>query len=705
MAQAAPEPPSVTVPRAAWLCHTRTTCAGAVGAGARTGYTVDMRRHLLPVLVSCALALLAGPGVRPAGAVSPHTDLAAQRAGFARALEAAESRPLAEFSAAARDYAQHPLAPYLDYTALRRQLDRASARTVKTFLDAHPDLPVSATLRDQALRALAQREDWAGFRSLYAGSADAELRCADLLSRRDAAPDAAWLDAGLALWLSGRSQPARCDAVFEVVRQRGLLTEARTLERIALAATEHNLGLMRHLARGLPAAQAKRANAQADYLAGPTAALASGWPDDAASRRIALLGVTRVAKADPDAAEALFAALQGRFSFDAAQRGEALNQIALWSAASYLPDSARRFAAVPAEAWDARLHEWRFREALARGDDRAALAAIAMMPSAQRAEPRWRYFEARLRERAGDAAARAILDALSAEPSYYGFLAAERIGAPYALCPREASLEAPALRRSLEARPGFVRAMELFALGRIGWARREWDALKSSLSPDERRVAVALADAAGWHDRGPFTLNAGDDLAYYRLRFPLPFERQIRREARAHGLDPSWVVALIRAESAWAPDARSHANARGLMQLLPSTARMEATRRGQRYPGDAELFDPKENLSLGIAHLATMLERHGGLPFLATAAYNAGPSPVARWLAQRPVADVDLWIETIPYRETREYVARILAFATVYDWRLEGRAVPIAQRALGQRPAAAERHPFACPTTLPGSSS
>jgi soluble lytic murein transglycosylase len=664
-----------------------------------------MRNPLLPKLYPLVLALLAGGAIAHAAATPAPADLAAQRAGFARALEAAESRPLAAFPDAARAYAHHPLAPYLDYAALRRQLDRADAQTVKAFLDAHPDLPVSAALRDQALRALARREDWTGFRTLYAGSADAELRCADLLSRRSAAPDAAWIDAGLALWLNGRSQPARCDAAFDVLRQRGLFTAERTLERIALAAAEHNLGLMRYLARGLPAAQAARVNGYADYLAAPAPARTDGWPDDAPSRRIALLGVARVAKGDPGAAEALFAALLGRFSFDAAQRGEALSQIALWSAASYLPDSARRFAIVPAGAWDARLHEWQFREALARGDEPAALAAIAAMPQAQRADPRWRYFEARLRERAGDAAARDILGELSAEPNYYGFLAAERIGAPYALCPRDAAPGESALRRRLAARPGFVRAMELYALGRIGWARREWDALKSALSPEERRVAVALADAAGWHDRGPFTLTAGEDLTYYRLRFPLPFERQIRREARKHGLDPAWVVALIRAESAWAPDARSHANARGLMQLLPATARMEAARRGRRYPGDAGLFDPKENLSLGIAHLATMLEQHDGLPFLATAAYNAGPTPVARWLAQRPVSDVDLWIETIPYRETREYVARILAFATIYDWRLQGHAVPIGSRALGQNVPSTARHPFACPIILPGSTS
>jgi soluble lytic murein transglycosylase len=243
------------------------------------------------------------------------------------------------------------------------------------------------------------------------------------------------------------------------------------------------------------------------------------------------------------------------------------------------------------------------------------------------------------------------------------------------------------------------RALELHAIGREDWARMEWDALKPTLSDTQRLMAVEIADAAGWYDRGPFTLTAGADLRYYGLRFPLPYREIIETEAKKYDLDPAWISALIRAESAWLPEARSHADARGLMQLLPSTARIEARKRGLRYPGAAGLFEPTINLKLGIAHLATMLEKHGGQPFLATAAYNAGPTPIARWLAQRPPSDIDLWIETIPYRETRDYVARILAFAVVYDWRLYGSAKPIAARARGLTVPVDARRGFACPST------
>ncbi|MCX7556972.1 transglycosylase SLT domain-containing protein [Xanthomonadaceae bacterium JHOS43] len=655
-------------------------------------------RHPHPLRNTVRLFILAAIAL---GLLTPSfaADTDTRRVGFTRALDAAEKRPLAEFASTAHPYADHPLAAYLDYAALRRQLDHVDASSIVAFVERHADIPIAATLRNEALRALARREDWPGFRQLYKGSSDVALRCGDLLSRRLPAPDAAWLDSALQLWLSGTSQPSQCDAVFDTLRRSGQLTPIRHWERIELAAVETNLGLMRWLARALPAAEAALAQSYAAYLEAPTQAPTASWPADARSRRIGALGIVRMAQRDPGAAEALLGSLQGRLGFEATQRGEMLNHIALWSAASYLPDSTRRFANVPAEAWDARLHEWQVREALARGDDTAAIAAIERMPADQRAEPRWRYFHARLRERGGDAAARLAFAELATEPTYFGFLAADRLGAPYALCPLEAN-DVAATRR-VQANPGFVRAMELHAIGRVSWARREWEALRATLPDDERRAAVALIDAAGWHERAASTLNAGDDLRHYTLRFPLPHQRQILREARRHGLDPAWIAALIRAESAWAPDARSHADARGLMQLLPATARMEARKRGLRYPGDSGLYDPRENLALGIAHLASMLEKHGGQPFLATAAYNAGPTPVARWLAQRPPQDIDLWIETIPYRETREYVARILAFAAIYDWRLDGKAVPISARAQGHRTPVAARRDFACPAAAP----
>jgi soluble lytic murein transglycosylase len=632
-----------------------------------------------------------------AGAPALASDLSQRRGDFRRALEIAERGPLPDYARAAAPFAAHPLAPYLEYAHLRRQLDTVAPAPVERFLARHATLPIADTLRQAWLHALIRRKAWRHYTSFYVGQKDATLRCGALHARLVQGMDAAFLDDALALWLSGESLPGLCDMSFLALKAAGRLDSTRLWQRIDLAVEAGNLGLVRFLARSLPGAERARAESYAAFLDAPDATRTTNWPRDARSAAIATRGLRTLAQRDPAAAEALFAALATPLKLDAGQRGEVLNQIALWSAASYLPGAAARFARVPAAAFDERLHEWRAREALARNDATAVLAAIAAMPDTQRADPRWRYLAARMHERAGNAErARAEFARLAQEPNYHGFLAADRIEQPYALCPLQPEDDA-ATRARVAALPGLVRALELHALQREPWARREWDAAVKPLSPPQRRLAVALADDAGWYDRAVFTLTAGEDLRHYALRFPLPHATTVRAEAKKYGLDPGWVAALIRAESAWQADARSHANARGLMQLLPATARDEAKKRGIAWHGEASLYRPPVNLALGTAHLDSMLTRHGGHPYLATAAYNAGPTPVARWLAQRAPSEPDLWIETIPYRETREYVARILAFSVIYDWRLHGKAVPVSRRMLGDIGPRVARRAFTCP--------
>src|SRR5690606_32318675 len=425
---------------------------------------------------------------------------------------------------------------------------------------------------------------------------------------------------------------------------------------------------------------------------------ASGWPRDARSRAVAAEGLARPARRSPDGAETRLAALAPALGLEDAQRARVLYEIALWTVASYLPRSAERLAAVPASAWDERLHEWRVREALNRRDDAAALQAIRAMPAKMREDPRWPGFAARHLERLGRVAeAKEVMARAARHASFHGFLAADRLNLPYALCPLEPSQD-PALRERVAGEPGLARALELFTIDQLSLATYEWRALVKLLSPEERKVAIEFARDAHWYDRAVFFIgDSPDDLRYYSLRFPLHHENVLRREANRNNLDPAWVAAQIRAESAFMPRARSHADARGLMQLLPSTARQTAAKLGIAYSGTASLYDPETNLVLGIAHLRHMLDEYG-VAYRAIAAYNAGPGPVARWNRDRPNFEPDFWIETLTYRETRDYIARVLAFSVIYDWRLDGKAVPVSDRMLGRITPTGRRKEFACPS-------
>jgi soluble lytic murein transglycosylase len=375
--------------------------------------------------------------------------------------------------------------------------------------------------------------------------------------------------------------------------------------------------------------------------------------------------------------------------------------IALWTVASYLPGSAQRLAAVPASAYDPKLHEWQVREAIARGDDATALKAIIAMDPVQRNDPRWQYFEARLREKQGDAkAAHALYEQAARTATYHGFLAADRLHQPYSICPIELTVSDDT-RAKVAATPALIRALELFQIDRLAWAEREWKQALTGFDDTQRQIAVALAEEAGWYDRSTFALgqNAPDELRLYSLRFPLNEANTVREQARANGIDPAWVAAEIRAESAWMPMARSGADARGLMQLLPSAGARAAHSLGIPWSGGDMLYEPQTNITLGSAYLRQMLDRFDGRTYLAIGAYNAGATPVERWLAQRPRLDPDFWIETVDYKETRDYIMRVLAFSVIYDWRFDGKAVPLSDRMLGRSIPDAQKRRFTCTMT------
>lgn len=374
-----------------------------------------------------------------------------------------------------------------------------------------------------------------------------------------------------------------------------------------------------------------------------------------------------------------------------------LNEIALWTVASYGPGSAQRLNAVPDIAYDEKLHEWRVREAMSRGDDVAALAAIEKMSATQRSDSRYQYFEARLRERLNQKeSARVLFTKAAQNANFHGWLAADRLNQPYLLCPLEPSNNREVIRKvATDGR--IVRAFELFAVDRVTFALKEFNAALDSYTSEEKKVAIALAQAENWYDRAVFSIGSTpSDLQYYSLRFPLHHERHLREQAKINSLDPSWVAGQTRAESIFMPRARSAADARGMMQILPGTGAQVSARLGIPWRGGESLFEPETNITLGTAYLRQMLDRYDGFPYFAIAAYNAGPAPISRWKLARPGLEPDFWIETIPYKETRDYVSRVLAFSVVYDWRLDRSATSLTDRMLG-RFNQNQRRAFVCP--------
>lgn len=631
------------------------------------------------------------------GAPAAAESTPAQRRDFVAALEAARNGPPGRWQSLAGGLQDYPLAPWLAYHAFARDLERADPRAVQAWIERHAGSLPGERLRTLWLRRQAAYRHWDRFLAAWSPQDDVGLRCAHAAARIARGDTTELAPALRTLWQRGESLPDDCNPAIAWLRAQGALDAASVWARIELAARARNHGLIGALAGYLPEAGAAEARRYAALVRDPgnQLAQAGAWADTPRARRHVAIAVSLLARRDHVLAGRRWDALERRFDFEPADRGLALGAIALQKAAGYEPDAKAWLARLPAEGLEPAVREWRVREAIARRDWPAATAALAGLDAAQQLEPRFRWLRGRLLDLQGQPqAALAAWEALAQEANFHGFLAADRLDQPYRICPERAS-DDPALRAQVAAEPGLVRAFEWRAIGRIDEARREWDFVLARLDTPARAIAVSKAIAAGWIDRGPLTLLRPEEVRLYELRFPLGHQDEVRTHARRHGLPEGLVNGLIRAESAWMVDARSGADARGLMQLLPGSAKALARRDKVPYAGPNDLFRPPVAIALGTLHLADDLERWDQRAWAAAAAYNAGPAPVQRWLTARGDLPADLWIETIPFRETREYVPRVLAFATIYDWRL-GTEVVRASTRLGLPASSAATTTVAC---------
>lgn len=673
-------------------------------------------------LLIALAAFVAGALPSVSGTSSLHWNSQAQAAPAAAAIISADPlllRVEAAIEAAERgdfdatqygDLARHPLYAWIEYADLRRNIDSVTGTQAESFLTRYSGQAAAEAFREIWIARTARLEEWSALLAAWkpAVGRNPELRCAELQARRSLGrDDAQWVADAQALWRNaGKALPSNCDAVFEALAAKGGLTPELRWERIDKAAAEWQPAVMRGAAAGLSTADAALAN---DYAAFIEAVhpRALEWPKTERSRRMASYGLARLAKSVPMAGEAQLPQYAQALGFTDEDRGRVLYEAALWTVASYEPESAQRLNNVPESAYDERLHEWRVREAMSRSDWPAALAAIRKMGEKQRSDSRWQYFEARLSEIAGDkATAQRLYREAANKAEFHGFLAADRINSSYTLCPWLPA-DTEMQRKAVASDPAIVRAVALYRIDRRGWAVREWDEALRRFDDTQRRLAVEVAQSHGWFDRAVFALGKTpkgearpDELRLYTLRFPLHHDATIRREAANNRLDPAWVAGEIRAESVFDPRARSGANAMGLMQVVPGTGATVARDLGLTWGGADSLYDPDTNITLGSAYLRQLLDKYGGQPYQAIAGYNAGPEPLARWQSQRPGMDPDFWIETISYKETREYVARVLAFSVLYDWRLNGSALSLTERMRGRLDG--PRKKFVCPlATVP----
>ena len=591
----------------------------------------------------------------------------------------------------------HALAGWMEYALLTKSMATVTPQQAAGFLGKHAGDAVGELFRDQWLSEAGKRADWTAFNAAWRdGISAAALKCYRLQATEASADPAAWNNEAMGVWLSGETPVATCTTPLQRLNTANVITDAQRWDRIRLAALNNNATVIRDTAKGFASASdTALANEYAAFLDRPSD-VALNWPKNYLSGTVVSMGLAKAARNNPGVSDTMLPKYAAALNMDEQMRGRVLYQSALWAGAENHANAAQRFAAVPLSAYDERLHEARQREAMQRKDWRGVLNAIQNMGSEQRSSSRWTYFEGRMKELLGDqAGAREAYQRASTKAEFHGYLASDKLNQPYTLCP-VFPVQNASVRSKVAADPALKRAMMLYQIQRTSWAQREWSRAIKDFSDEERIDAIEMAQTNGWYDRAIFDIKqTPQELALYSMRFPLNHEATIISASRAANVDPEWVAAEIRAESVFNPLAKSPANAYGLMQVIEPTGRTVAARIGEPWNGISTLYDPDANIRIGTAYLRELKDKYGDRPYYAIAGYNAGPAPLNRWKAARPGWDADLWIETISYKETREYVARILSFATIYDWRFNGDAIPVTDRMMGKLDG--KRKSFVCP--------
>jgi soluble lytic murein transglycosylase len=570
----------------------------------------------------------------------------------------------------------HVLAPYVTFWQLELALDTVDAETVHVFLRQWAGTPIGDRLAVDWLKSRARRGDWTGFAIEYPPqmSADTELACDAVQYRRQQEGDAALVDAK-PLWFTGQTTPDACEPLFAELIARGSISEADRIARLRLAAEVGNLRLVRVLADALPGTARVKAVDFASVERDPQRALMRGqfhWKYPS-GQILALYALERAARKDVQSAHRAWVKWRGRLPAEARGYGNA--RIAYLAARQLDPDANAWYRDAEVERQDADERAWHVRAALRAGDWPTVLAAINALPASLASDATWRYWRARALDRSGKSAeAATIYAALASEYSYYGILAAEAIGRR----PVMKSTPAPVTTAWLTdfgVRADVRRVVKLAQLDMRAESVREWAVIVRGMDDETLLKAAEFARRAGLYDRSINTADRTVARHDFALRYPTPYEAQFLAAARMNSVDAPLLYGIARQESRFVADIVSSAGAMGLMQLMPATARWVSKQLDRSdYSSDA-ITEVDVNSQFGAFYLKYWLDRLDGQPALAAAAYNAGPGRAQAWRPQSAMEGA-IWVETIPFNETRDYVKKVLANTMFYASALAAPGAP-----------------------------
>ncbi len=578
----------------------------------------------------------------------------------------------------------HPLAPWVDYWHMGLRLTEAGTADLEEFYKRWPGSYVEDRLRNDWLLELGRRRAWADFAQdmpRFKMNDDREVTCYAALAEHELGRAQADLhERALAAWLAQREADDGCKTMGRTLVQAKVLGQDAAWRKLQLAIETNRPKVARQTAESLGTA-VERAVAEITDNATKALDAKRAWPAPQAGALAALALARRAQESPEDAAKRLESRWARQMSPD--WQAWAWAQIGRQAGFKGMAEASQHYrraweaadrAGKPV-AWSDEVLAWGVRSALRSADalsTRLTLRAVDAMSEREQKDPAWQFWRARaLLQTARNGSegqaqredAQQTLQRIASPLHFYGKLALEETGQVLTLPPKPAKPSALEREAALQ-HPGLTRALRLLSLGLRSEGVREWNFSLRGMSDRELLAAAERACEREIWDRCINTSDRTRQEIDLEQRFPTPFRRDVLAKTGEIGVDPAYVYGLIRQESRFITDARSHVGASGLMQVMPATAKWTAKRIG--LPFKPEMITERDaNLRIGTAYLKIVLDDFGGSQAMAAAAYNAGPSRPRRWREGQAI-EAAAWAESIPFNETRDYVKKVLSNATLY---------------------------------------
>lgn len=567
-----------------------------------------------------------------------------------------------------RQLGDYPLVPYLELSKILEDIRTLPSTEIDNFLNAHPGSWLEEKLRLNWLIILDSQHRYEEYVRYYPDSSPSTIgdcRYAKALIQTGRTPEAFQL--APKIWLSGRSRPNQCDFLLDRWTKSDEFSEEYVWQRFRLARNAGEFQLASYLHRLASSSEIQhRIDLYLRIREEPTLIL------DPENIKVAepgysnliKYGIGRLASDEPSKAETSLNYYQKRISFSTQEKQTLTEAILKGYTEHDKPERSLAMAASLGTQISEAHIDWQLKQSLAVLDWQRTLDWIALLSMEDAQDEKWTYWQARARNQLGQSSA-LLYEEVSQERSYYGFLSAMMLERSYELDHNPIVLDEQ-LYAGIKQRAGVKRAAELHAVGYYSNARRAWNYAISDLSTDQQTVAAAVANNLNLHFEAIRSMAAAKYWNDLELRFPLAYQNHYETSSQDQSVDLSWIYGISRQESSFAPDIRSSSGAMGLMQVMPGTARDMARDIGVSYE-QRRLTEPAYNIPLGTAYLSKGQRELDNNMIYATAGYNAGINRVKQWLDEgKDSLPLDVWIETIPYTETRKYVKNVMAYSVIY---------------------------------------